>query len=96
MLAMVEENSSQTNRAANVTMEAGPSRSSDIKLPEFWPQAPVLWFSRAKCMFTLKHVEDYVTKYCAVVACLPHYVLRQVANLLISFLFISSVGAVRG
>jgi hypothetical protein len=27
---------------------------------------------------------------------LPHYVLRQVANLLISFLFISSVGAVRG
>jgi hypothetical protein len=51
-------------------------------LPEFWPQAPVLWFSRAECIFTLRHVEDEVTKYCAVVACLPHDVLRQVADLL--------------
>jgi hypothetical protein len=83
MLAALEEGTSQQpDRAANVNVEAGPNRSVEIKLPEFWPQAPVLWFSRAECMFTLRHVEDEVTKYCAVVACLPHDVLRQVADLL--------------
>jgi hypothetical protein len=83
MLAALEEgSSSQPDRAANENMEAGTGRSSDIKLPEFWPQAPVLWFSRAECIVILRHVEDEVTKYCAVVACLPHDVLRQVADLL--------------
>jgi hypothetical protein len=83
MLAALEEgSSSQPDRAANENVEAGTGRNADIKLPEFWPQAPVLWFSRAECIFTLRHVEDEVTKYCAVVACLPHDVLRQVADLL--------------
>jgi hypothetical protein len=82
MLAALEEGSSQPGPAANANVEAGAGRSSDIKLPEFWPQAPVLWFSRAVCIFTLRHMEDEVTKYCAVVACLPHDVLRQVADLL--------------
>jgi hypothetical protein len=72
MLAAVEKGSRQTNRAASANVEAGSSRSSDIKLPEFWPHAPVLLFSRAECIFTVHHVEDKVTKYCAVVACLPY------------------------
>jgi hypothetical protein len=57
MLAALEEQepggSNQPDAAANMHVEAAQARSSDIKLPEFWPQAPVLWFSRAECIFTL-------------------------------------------
>jgi hypothetical protein len=37
---------------------------------------------RAECIFTLRRVEDQITKYCSVAACLPHDMLRQVADLL--------------
>jgi hypothetical protein len=63
------------------TVEAG-ARSQEVKLPEFWPHAPALWFSRAECMFTLKNITSETIKYCSVVASLPHDVLRQVADLL--------------
>jgi hypothetical protein len=81
MLAALEENGSQTEPGASYNVEPGNVKS-DIKLPEFWPHAPVLWFSRAECIFRLRHVEDQITRYCSVVACLPHDVLRQVADLL--------------
>jgi hypothetical protein len=79
MLAAVDDGTSQTEPN---NYEVNIGKSADIKLPEFWPHAPVLWCSRAECIFTLRHVEDEVTKYCSVVACLPHDVLRQVADLL--------------
>jgi hypothetical protein len=79
MLAALDEGTSQADGNA---AEAANTRPADVKLPDFWPHAPVLWFSRAECMFTLRHVEDEVIKYCSVVASLPHDVLRQVADLL--------------
>jgi hypothetical protein len=75
----VNDGASQTKPYNN---EMGTGKSADIKLPEFWPHAPALWFSRAECIFTLRHMEDEVTRYCSVVAWLPHDVLRQVADLL--------------
>jgi hypothetical protein len=79
MLAALDEGGSQNDAGG---AEAVNARPTDVKLPEFWPHAPVLWFSRAECMFTLRHVEDDVIKYCSVVSSLPHDVLRQVADLL--------------
>jgi hypothetical protein len=79
-VAALEEAGSQT--ASNNTAEVGNSRPNDVKLPEFWPHAPVLWFSRAECMLTLCHVEDEVIKYCSVVTSLPHNVQREVVDLL--------------
>jgi hypothetical protein len=77
MLAALDE--AGPPNAENV--EAG-ARSQEVKLPEFWPHAPALWFSRAECMFTLKNITSETIKYCSVVASLPHDVLRQVADLL--------------
>jgi hypothetical protein len=79
MLAAVDDGASQTEPS---NFETNTGKAADIKLPDFWAHAPALWFSRAECIFTLRHVEDEVTKYCSVVACLPHDVLRQVADLL--------------
>jgi hypothetical protein len=78
MLAALEEAGTQSEPAADFNI----SRPQDVKLPEFWPHAPALWFSRAECMFRLRNVDDEVLKYCSVVASLPHEVLRQVADLL--------------
>jgi hypothetical protein len=78
MLAAVEEASTQSEPAADFNI----LRPQDVKLPEFWPHAPALWFSRAECMFRPLNVDDEVLKYCSVVASLPHEVLRQVADLL--------------
>jgi hypothetical protein len=82
MLAALEEAETQTNPFLAESAVQENVRSPDVKLPEFWPHAPALWFSRAECMFTLRNVSDEVIKYCSVVACLPHDVLRQVADLL--------------
>jgi hypothetical protein len=78
MLAAVEEASTQSEPAVELNI----SRPQDVKLPDFWPHASALWFSRAECMFRLRNVDDQVLKYCSVVASLPHEVLRQVADLL--------------
>jgi hypothetical protein len=81
MLAALDDAAVQTADAA-AAAEVSAARPNDVKLPEFWPHAPALWFSRAECMFMLRHVDDEALKYCSVVASLPHDVLRQVADLL--------------
>jgi hypothetical protein len=83
MLAALDEAGTQTS-PFNEQQDANSigGRVQEVKLPEFWPHAPALWFSRAECMFTLHSVTDDVLKYCSVVASLPHDVLRQVADLL--------------
>jgi hypothetical protein len=80
MLAALGEAETQTSEEQNNSITT--NRVQDIKLPEFLPHAPALWFSCAECLFTLKNVTDDVLKYCSVVANLPHDVLRQVADLL--------------
>jgi hypothetical protein len=82
MLAALEEVGTQTNPFVAESVVQENIRSPDVKLLEFWPHAPALLFSRAECIFTLRNVSDEVIKYCSVVACLPHDVLRPVADLL--------------
>jgi hypothetical protein len=47
MLAAVDDGASQTEPYNN---KMGTDKSADIKLPEFWPHPPALWFSRAECI----------------------------------------------
>jgi hypothetical protein len=47
----------------------------------FWPHTPALWFSQADCQFLVRGVTDSFTRYCHVVAALPHESLRLVADL---------------
>jgi hypothetical protein len=52
-----------------------------IKLSDFWPQAPQLWFSQTECRFTAHGVVDEFARYCLVVGALPHDSLRRVADI---------------
>jgi hypothetical protein len=73
MLAVVEENWSQTEPTPNYNVEAG-NMKSDIRLPEFWLHATTFL---AKCIFTLHHMEDQITRYVMLLD-----ILQQVADLL--------------
>ena len=53
----------------------------NLRLPEFWPHAPVLWFARAECLFMLRGVTTQLDRFCHVVGSLPHEVMRACADL---------------
>jgi hypothetical protein len=55
--------------------------SHNIKLPEFWPHAPGLWFARAECRFELMGIDSQSQMFCAVTDALPYETMRLVADL---------------
>ena len=59
----------------------GAVAASNCKLPEYWPDAPALWFSRAECSFTLRNVTEQREKFCLVVQALRRDSMRLVADL---------------
>jgi hypothetical protein len=58
-----------------------PAVSSHFKLPDFWPQAPGLWFARAVCRFEMMNMQDSWQMFCFVTDALPYETMRLVADL---------------
>jgi hypothetical protein len=56
--------------------------SSNLKLPQFWPQASVAWFAQAECVFHTKRMTDSFDKYCHLVAVLPPDTVRLVMDII--------------
>jgi hypothetical protein len=52
-----------------------------VKLPPFWPHAPVAWFVQAEAVLHLKRVTDSMDRYCHVLAGLPQESLRMVLDI---------------
>ena len=53
-----------------------------IKLPQFWPEQPYVWFAQAESQFALKHVTVSLTKFHHVVSVLPQQVAAGVLDLI--------------
>ena len=53
-----------------------------LKLPQFWPADPDLWFAQAEAEFTLRNITDEKTKYSYLVAALPQETARRVRDVL--------------
>jgi hypothetical protein len=73
--------------AANMVPPAHPAAASNtlnIKLPEFWPHAPAMWFARAECRFEMLNVAGERQRFCCVADALPYETLRLVADLVAS------------
>jgi hypothetical protein len=56
----------------------------NVKLPDFWPQAPSLWFARAECRFEMMAVTSERQKFCCVADALNYESMRLVADLIAS------------
>jgi hypothetical protein len=57
------------------------SVAGSCKLPEYWPDASALWFSRAECSFLLRNVTEQREKFCLVVQSLRRDAMHLVADL---------------
>jgi hypothetical protein len=53
-----------------------------VKLPQFWPHAPVGWYAQAECVFHTKRMTDSFDKYCHLVAVLPSDTVRLIMDII--------------
>ena len=53
----------------------------NLRLPEFWPHAPILWFARTECLFLLRGVTTQLDRFSHLVGSLPHEFMRACADL---------------
>lgn len=64
------------------TEEVNPSvRALSVKLPEFWPSKPSLWFKQAEAAFRRANITRSFTKYDHVLIKLPREILDSVADI---------------
>lgn len=61
---------------------AGNLDVSRIKLPEFWPDQPQLWFMQVESQFALSGTTREITKYHHVVAQLDHKFILEVQDII--------------
>ena len=74
------EDEQQLQPAADPTVQGYVNRRN-IKLPEFWPNNPVLWFSRAEFNFEVAGVVESRQKFIYVTNALPYDALTLVSDL---------------
>lgn len=55
-----------------------------VKLPIFWPADPTLWFIQAESQFNVAKVTSSRTKFDHVVSVLPHDVISEVRDIIVS------------
>ena len=58
--------------------------SNNLKLPEFWPAAPAIWFARAELRFEVAGVFSEREKFAHAVNALPQDATRLVTDLIIN------------
>jgi hypothetical protein len=56
--------------------------SGNVRLPEFWPHDPVMWFKQAEAAFRRGNVTDSLVKYDYVLMKLPPAVVQAVRDLI--------------
>ena len=61
---------------------AAVNSSQAVKLPSFWQEDPVSWFTLAEGQFTLRNVADPVARYFHVLAALSQDAVRLVRHVL--------------
>ena len=60
-----------------------PTHMSHLKLPGFWPDAPVAWFADVEAQFKLSWVSSQDEQFCHVTAALDDLSLKKVVHLVV-------------
>jgi hypothetical protein len=79
MLAAVDE--PQNNVQAVAGQQQQQSVESRVKLPDFWPHAPGIWFARAELRFETSNVVSERQRFAYTVDALPYETLCHVVDL---------------
>jgi hypothetical protein len=82
MLAAVEgEQEPQNPPPALVNQQQQQSVEARVKLPDFWPHAPGIWFARAELRFETSNVASERQRFAYTVDALPYETLCHVVDL---------------
>jgi hypothetical protein len=79
MLAAVDE--PQNNAPAAASQQQQQSVEARVKLPDFWPHAPGIWFARAELRFETSNVVSERQRFAYTVDALPYETLCHVVDL---------------
>ena len=72
----------QDQQQAQVQQGQQASRAPRVKLPDFWPHAPAIWFARAELRFGICGVTSEAERFAFTADALPYETLRAVADLI--------------
>jgi hypothetical protein len=83
MLAAVEgeQEESQNPPPVMVNQQQQQSTEARVKLPDFWPHAPGIWFARAELRFETSNVANERQRFAYTVDALPYETLCHVVDL---------------
>jgi hypothetical protein len=82
MLAAVEgEQGPQNPAPVIVSQQQQQSVEARVKLPDFWPDAPGIWFVRTELRFETRNVASERQRFAYTVDALPHETLCHVVDL---------------
>jgi hypothetical protein len=81
MLAAIDEQQPGGSEQAGQPPPAAETAVSRFKLPEFWPHAPGIWFSRAELRFEMASVTSERQRFAFTIDALPYESLCLVADL---------------
>jgi hypothetical protein len=81
MLNLMDDGEQQQQPAGQQPAAQDASAFGRFRLPEFWPQAPGIWFARAELRFEIGGVMSERLKFAYTVDTLPYESLCLVADL---------------
>jgi hypothetical protein len=60
---------------------SGGNNLRHIKLSDFSPHAPQLWFAKTECCFAAHNISNEFSRYCLLIGALPHDSLELMADI---------------
>ncbi len=67
---------------AGAQAQQAAAREQSVKLPEFWPYAPQIWFTRAELQFEVNNVINERQRFAYTANALSYDAVRLVADLI--------------
>lgn len=85
LVTALNELSTASNSSTTISTDGSHDVNAvSLRLPEFWPEDPELWFTRVEAQFALRNISSDETKFNYVIATLDNNAASEVKSILIN------------